>query len=283
MDKYCLDCGKKLWIGNTSGRCRSCLNTYKAQDPEFGAKISRGLLNPTPKPKNYCIGCGKELKGHGDPIRCRSCASKERARILAEEGRLGTPCTEERKQRISAGMKAAHERGCYDDWMPQFAQVGADLWNNENFRLEHSERLKQYWVNPEARKAQSKRIKQYYIDHPDFAAANAEHMRRISEEYWSDPANHEWFSNFMLELWQDPVYREQGLEHIYNVLIPAFQTYISDPENLQKHSDTIRQYYIDNPEYREAITQHLRDYWADPEHCQQMSESNLERYSKVNE
>lgn len=137
MDKLCIDCGKKLYSGNKTGRCVPCMNRHRASDPEFKRAISEGrraaIADPNymkNKHSRYCIDCGVLLRGHGSPLRCRSCSSKVVMVDLAEQGRLGTPCTEERKQRISEGMKAAHERGCYDDWMEEFAEIGKIIWKD---------------------------------------------------------------------------------------------------------------------------------------------------------
>lgn len=235
MDKYCLDCGKKLYSGNQSGRCVPCMNKHRANDPEFLKQCANTrALKKDPNyeiHKRYCIDCGQELKGHGSPLRCRSCSSKVVMKNLVEEGRAGTPCTEERKQRISEGMKAAHERGCYDNWMPKFIELGAENWNNPAVRKKFTEASHKYWADPTNRERLSETIKSYYAMHPEALESQRLHLERVREEFWSDPANHEKHSAFMRELWQDPAYAEVAYDHIYNVLQPAAQAWQSDPAN----------------------------------------------------
>lgn len=102
MDKFCIDCGKKLYLGNKTGRCLPCMNRHRANDPEFKRAVSEGRRAAIEDPNymkdkhgRYCIDCGVLLRGHGNLERCRSCFSKLVMKILADEGRLGTPCTEE--------------------------------------------------------------------------------------------------------------------------------------------------------------------------------------------
>jgi very-short-patch-repair endonuclease len=236
--RYCIDCCKILDFKSTTGRCKSCQAKHRWAQPGFkertGASVSAAQKKfHAEHPEAGAAHSVRMKKHYEDP--------ENRERLVG---------TLREYWKDPENRKAQSKRVLqYHEEHPEAAEVFKEridnyFSTNPGARERCTKVLIDYYeANPKARSEIMKRV---YAENPELAELQRNHLARMREEFWADPENHIKASEFWTEycndpvnrkhnsetskaLWKDPTYAEPAREHIYTVLIPAFEEWIDLP------------------------------------------------------
>jgi len=239
---YCIDCGTEISKGRAkgTGRCASCQAKFRWAKPGFRESTSNTM---SVSKKRFLAEHPETCEEHSICM-IYYYANLNNRESQAERKReyFSNP---ENRQAQSERIKQYYLE--HPEAVEEFRLRMQNYFENNPEAVEHRmDGINAFYAeHPEAR---SEMMVEYWENNPEAYERNAEHLARQRELFWSDPANHEWASEFWkhycsehleemsersLAMWQDPDYRERGLEHIYNNFIPAWREWINIPENRQ--------------------------------------------------
>ncbi len=155
-------------------------------------------------------------------------------------------------------------------------------WQRPEYRQMREESLQAQWADPKKREAQAEAMRKMHSqegfeekriaaikkgwEDPERRVELTELIRQSSAIRWSDPAQREKMSAFMIEKWQDPEYREKVCSGMSERMIERWK----DPAYIALKTNEKLEQWAD-PEFREYMSETMKAHWQDPEYRERMA------------